>query len=293
MIAGRQLPERYHSDRADRGVLGAEPALQRQERRQHVRLELAAFAAGKRGLNAPILAGERDEIRQHLGQRLVPRGCVLLAAQKEPEKSVSRQRQHVGQIGNRWKRRAPGQFDRYQPAKTPELQLDRLRGVGEVRDAKIGRAIIFANIGKDLAVARVDEGHRPAAERLVLLSHKDHPSHPVQERGRVLCLALDVDRLVAIDRIHDRRQIELLRLAAREPGVAIGRPLHRRAHAIAVAKIEVVAHADLVAVVEDRRAGHRHQKRIQQLDLAPVVSSSSGARRRRIPRLIRARLSSA
>jgi hypothetical protein len=44
-----------------------------------------------------------------------------------------------------------------------------------------------------------------------------------------------------------------------------------RAHAVAVAEIDVVAHAELVAVIDDRRAGQRHQQRVHQLDLAPVV----------------------
>ena len=82
-------------------------------------------------------------------------------------------------------------------------------------------------------------------------------------------LRLDVDRLVVVLGVDDRRQVQLLRIGAREAGVAIGAPLHRRAHAVAVAEVDVVAHADLVAVVEDRRAGQREQQRVHQLDLAP------------------------
>ncbi len=47
--------------------------------------------------------------------------------------------------------------------------------------------------------------------------------------------------------------------------------MHRRAHAVAVAEIDVVAHADLVAVIQNRRAGETQQQRIQQLDAAAVV----------------------
>jgi len=71
----------------------------------------------------------------------------------------------------------------------------------------------------------------------------------------VLLLRLDVDRLVVVLGIDDDRQVELLRVAPREPGVAVGAPLHRRADAVAVAQVDVVAHADLVAVVEHRCAG--------------------------------------
>jgi hypothetical protein len=55
-------------------------------------------------------------------------------------------------------------------------------------------------------------------------------------------------------------------IAAREPGVAVAAPLHRRADAVAIAEIDVVAHADLVAVVDDRRARHRKEQAVHQLD---------------------------
>ena len=47
--------------------------------------------------------------------------------------------------------------------------------------------------------------------------------------------------------------------------------MHRRAHAVAIAEIDVVAHADLVAVIDDRRAGKRKQQAVQQLDPPAVV----------------------
>ena len=50
-----------------------------------------------------------------------------------------------------------------------------------------------------------------------------------------------------------------------------GVPLHGRANAVAVAEVDVVAHADLVAVIEDRRAREAEQERVQQLDAAAVV----------------------
>ena len=102
---------------------------------------------------------------------------------------------------------------------------------------------------------------RTAISRLVQFSSDDEAAR----------LRLDVDRLVAVDRVHDHRRIEPRRIAAREAAVAVRRPLHRRAHAVAVAEIDVVAHADLVAVIDDRRAGKRQQQRVHQLDLAPVV----------------------
>ncbi len=54
-------------------------------------------------------------------------------------------------------------------------------------------------------------------------------------------------------------------------GVAVGIPLHGSPHAVAVAEINVVAHADFVAVVEDRSAGKGKQQAVQQLDAPAIV----------------------
>ena len=112
---------------------------------------------------------------------------------------------------------------------------------------------------------------RAAAEDLARFADRDQPLGPAQQRGEAARLRFDVDRLVAVDRVHDHRRVEPRRIAAGEAAVAIGRPLHGRAHAVAIAEIDIVAHADLVAVIDDRRAGERHQQRVHQLDLAPVV----------------------
>jgi hypothetical protein len=47
--------------------------------------------------------------------------------------------------------------------------------------------------------------------------------------------------------------------------------LHRRAHPVAIAEMDVVAHAELVAVVNHRRSGHRQQQHVHQLDAVAVV----------------------
>jgi len=95
---------------------------------------------------------------------------------------------------------------------------------------------------------------------------------PAQERVRLAELRLDVDGLEPVDRVHQRRQVELLEVGAREAAVAVAGPLHRRAHAVAVAEKDVVPHADLVSVVENRRAGQREEDRVHELDLvAPIV----------------------
>ena len=101
----------------------------------------------------------------------------------------------------------------------------------------------------------------PRPKALILLAQGDEPLHPPQERAGIVLLGLDVDRLVVVLGIDDDGQIELLRIGPREAGVAVGAPLHRRADAVAVAEIDVVAHADLVAVVQHRRARQREEQR--------------------------------
>ena len=89
---------------------------------------------------------------------------------------------------------------------------------------------------------------------------------------RVVLLRLDVDGLVVVLGVDDDGQVQPLRVGAREAGVAVRAPLHRRAHAVAVAEVDVVAHPDLVAVVDDRRAGQREQEPVHELDLPAVVA---------------------
>jgi hypothetical protein len=103
----------------------------------------------------------------------------------------------------------------------------------------------------------------------MLAPQRDQPLHPPQVRGRVLLLRLDVDRGVVELGIDHHRREQPVRVGAREPGVAIARPLHRRAHAVAIAEVDVVAHAQLVAVVQDRAPRQREQQRVGQLELAP------------------------
>jgi hypothetical protein len=47
--------------------------------------------------------------------------------------------------------------------------------------------------------------------------------------------------------------------------------LHRRAHPVAIADVDVIAHADLIAVIDDRRAGHRQQQTVDELDAVAIV----------------------
>ena len=92
----------------------------------------------------------------------------------------------------------------------------------------------------------------------------------------VLRLRLDVDTLVVVLGVGHDRQVKPLPVGAREAGVAVGAPLHGSAHTVAIAQEDVVAHPDLVAVVEDRRPRQREEQAIHQLDAAPVVAEQWG-----------------
>ena len=107
-------------------------------------------------------------------------------------------------------------------------------------------------------------------------AHGNHAPRPVQQRRCAAQLRFNVDRLVTVHGIHYRRQIQPLRIGAREAGVAVRAPLHRCANAVAVAQVDVVTHADLVAVIQDRRARQRHQHEGNQLDLRAAVVHQRG-----------------
>src|SRR4029453_2071268 len=57
----------------------------------------------------------------------------------------------------------------------------------------------------------------------------------------------------------------------KNPAVAIGGTLHRRAPALALGKLEIVADADFVAVLQHRRAGKREQQAVGELDASSMV----------------------
>ena len=98
-----------------------------------------------------------------------------------------------------------------------------------------------------------------------------HPLHPVEQRERRAFLRFDVDGREAVDRIADHRCVEPCRVGSRKAAVAIAGPLHRRSDAVAIAEVDVVAHTDLVAVVDHRRSGKREEQAGHQLDPPPAV----------------------
>ena len=161
----------------------------------------------------------------------------------------------------------------------PQVQFDRLREAGQVVHAEHGAGPAAApsgshvgpHVGQHRRVGAAEIGELAERESRVLLADLDHPPGPVQQRGGGVDLRLDVDGLESVDRVHDGRQVQPGRVAPGEAGVAVGGPLHRRADAVPVAEPDVVAHADLVAVVQARRAGQAQQHRGEQLLAVAVV----------------------
>src|SRR5262249_49369585 len=101
------------------------------------------------------------------------------------------------------------------------IELDRLRGLREIRNAQDRLAPERAHVREHLAIARPHEVERAATEAAMLAADREHATCPVEERRRIAALRFDVDGLIAVDRIHDEREIQSLRIGARKSGIAI------------------------------------------------------------------------
>ena len=217
---------------------------------------------GQRVRNRRVRIGRRRGARRH-------RHAGVL--QREPVRRVGPQREEIRLVADARELGEAEHLDRDQARECLQIELGRLHAPRQVDHDQDRLAIVAPQVRQHLAVRTADELDRSAAEHAMLLAHRDEPLHPVEERKRIALLRLDVDRLVAVHRIHDRRREQARRVGAGEPGVAIAAPLHRRADAVAIAEVDVVAHPDLVAVIADGRARHREQHRREELDAAPAV----------------------
>src|SRR5437899_2668533 len=195
----------------------------------------------------------------------------LVLLELEPEKPARRHRQQIRQLADSRKTRASEHLLRHQAFPAREVELHRLRRAREIVDTEHDVVFVGAHVSEDARVLGAQRLVGAEPEERMILAQRDQAMKPAQQRVRLPQLRFDVDRLEAVDRVHQRRQIELLEIGAREAAVAIPRPLHRRAHAVAVAEEDVVAHPDLVSVVEDGRAREREEDRVHQLDLVASI----------------------
>ena len=157
----------------------------------------------------------------------------------------------------------------------PPAALGLLAGAGPATPLVSAAArldhVAPADVGQDRGVGTADDVKLPDPEHGEAAPLAQQPLEPMEERARVALLGLDVHRLVAVDGVHERRKVELRKVATRKAGVAVGGPLHRRADRVSVAEVDVVAHEELVAVVDDRASGHRQQEGVEELGQAPVA----------------------
>src|SRR5690242_7308380 len=94
----------------------------------------------------------------------------------------------------------------------------------------------------------------------IAFPNTNHPFRPVQQRRLDTLLRFYVDSHITVDWIANYWRVEPCAVRSREARVSVNVPLHWRPHAVTVAEIDVVAHADFVPVIDDRRAGQREQQ---------------------------------
>src|SRR5207249_12152403 len=79
-----------------------------------------------------------------------------------------------------------------------------------------------------------------------------------------------VDPLIAVLAAGENWTHQLLMSSRREAAVGLCGPLHRRANGQALRQRQVLSHADLVAVAQDRRAGQGEEEAVGQLQPATI-----------------------
>src|SRR6266542_3236779 len=134
---------------------------------------------------------------------------LWLVLQQEPVEAVLVERELIGARLDARERLLVLQVHRRHPLIPAQVEQDGLRRPREVIDAEHGFALVTPRESQNLPVLRVEEFERPAAEYMMLFPHHYHLAHPVQQRRRVAMLRLDVDRLIAVNRVHVQREIQL------------------------------------------------------------------------------------
>ena len=248
----------------DLPALGAEPALPNEE-------------PGQRSLEVdPCRPLQHRVPRAHGPERGNGRGrdllFTLVGLEAEPEVSVRPQGDEVRELADPGELGGTEQLDRHLSVEAREIQLDELRAPREVGDHEGTVVTERAQEGHHLAVLGVEELDVAAREGRGPAGRSDQAPHPPQERRRIVLLGLDVHGRGVVLRVRDEGQVETLGVRRREAGVPVLVPLHRRPHAVAIAQVDVVAHPDLVAVVDDRRTGKGEQESVHELDPSAVVA---------------------
>ena len=74
----------------------------------------------------------------------------------------------------------------------------------------------------------------------------------------------DVDFLIAIRAAVDNRRDKFFRVGCRKTAALRSRPLHGGADGVALLQIEVIPHADLIAIAHHRNAGQGKEYRVAE-----------------------------
>lgn len=140
-------------------------------------------------------------------------------------------------------------------------------GVADPLDGEPYRLVVEVNKGQDAAFFGlvIDPQHRVIIDREEpkgrngdfgeLRTGIGDINDPVQERVAVEQRIGDVDFLIAIRAAVDNRPDKFFRVGCRKTAALRSGSLHRGAHSVALLQIEVIPHADLIAVAHHRNAG--------------------------------------
>src|SRR6516225_2998342 len=249
----------------------SKPTLLRKIFSKTVRFETLAIYPFKYAFPAPGCIQSRLLFEFHTYLRRL--GSLL---QFEPKETIRSQSKPVGLALDRWKIHVTEDLDRNSTFRLRQIEIHRLSETREIRDAQDPFISVLSQVGEYLSVGRIKKLDCSAPKDGKKLSQRNHVPHPIQERGRITLLGFHVDRFISPNWIHDDGTIEACGVSGGKAGVAIRIPLHGRTDAIAVTEVNVIAHADFVAVVEDGRAGKGKKQAIEQFNAPAIVVDQGG-----------------
>ena len=207
-----------HSRRLDALVLGGEPALARQKAGDHLAFDERQIVPAEQ-IGPALRHHQRDEFGGKRRQSAVDVG--LGRGQLEPEEAIALQRQHIRLLADLREDAAAQHLDDLAAAELGKIEFQRLGRARQIGDAEDYLAFPQPQIGDHLAVGRVKKPQGAAPHRPVRPARRDEALGPVQQRGGRAALGLDIDRLEPVNRVHDRRQIELRRVGPGKPAIPV------------------------------------------------------------------------
>ena len=152
----------------------------------------------------------------------------------------------------------------------PISTLHPLRNLGEVVQRDHPADVRADFVGQHAGAVMLEDPQGAPAD----LGRDAVPAHEVsdelQQRLRVVALLLHVHVLRRVPVARNRRD-QAARRGVREAAVLAVGPLHRRAHRLAARDLGVLAHSDLLAVEQHRRAGQGEQQAVDHADAARIA----------------------